>query len=94
MYIRVSLDQAPPTVELYEHDDFTSFRVVVDTPSHTWVEPEYLVGLAGNPDDEWKERVSGMVAYASSKGWVDEVGRIRAHVELAGADSDASGKQS
>lgn len=33
-------------------------------------------------NDEWQANLTGMIAYAASKGWVDKAsGRIRAHVE-------------
>lgn len=29
----------------------------------------------------WEQDLAGMVAYATRKGWTDEAGRVRAHVE-------------
>jgi hypothetical protein len=37
---------------------------------------------AGQVGPQWTDELAGMVAYATSKGWVDEDGtRVRAHVE-------------
>lgn len=83
MYILVDTRQVPPTVSLCDPDDFTSFRVVVETSPHVWVDPQEVTALAGRADDAWTQKLAGMVAYASSKAWVDEQGRVRAHVEVA-----------
>ncbi len=32
-------------------------------------------------DDGWDERFAGMLAYAASRGWIDDDGAVRAHVE-------------
>ena len=83
MYLRVDTTSTPPSVEVVEPDDFTSFKVVVVTPSHSWVDPAGLAALAGRAGDpEWEHNLAGMVGYAESKGWLDEQGRIRAHVEV------------
>jgi hypothetical protein len=85
MYLRIDTRTTPPLVEVMEPDDFTSFKVVVLTPSHSWVEPGGLAALAGRADDpDWQQKLAGMISYAESKGWLDEQGRIRAHVETQG----------
>lgn len=82
MYLRIDPRTTPPLVEVAEPDDFTSFKVVVVTPSHSWVDPADLTELAGRADDQdWQQKLAGMISYAESKGWLDEQGRIRAHVE-------------
>jgi hypothetical protein len=83
VYIRVDLSQVPPVTEVGEQEDFKGFRVVVALPSHAWVHPDALVDLAGRADDAaWREDVAGMAAFAGSRGWLDEHGRLRAHVEI------------
>lgn len=83
MYLRIDTRVIPPLVEVIEPDDFTSFKVVVRTSSHSWVDPGGLAALAGRAGDiEWQEQLAGMVAYAGTKGWLDDEGRIRAHVEV------------
>lgn len=32
-------------------------------------------------DDGWDEAFTGMLAYAGTKGWIDDDGAVRAHVE-------------
>ena len=60
-----------------EPEAFTLFTVVVVSSSHS-----RLTVLAGRADDpDWQQKLAGMVSYAGSKGWLDEQGRIRAHVE-------------
>lgn len=60
-----------------------------DDLGHAWVEPNAvrtLVGIVADP--EWVEGFNAMVGYATSKGWTDDHGRIRAHTEWAdGASS-------
>ena len=49
-----------------------------------WVRPEALRRLApGGGDAAWQRGLDGMVAFAATRGWVDEAGCIRAHVEAA-----------
>jgi hypothetical protein len=46
------------------------------------VDPTGLFSLTGaRPEDaEWMEQFAAMVEYARSRDWVDDVGRIQAHV--------------
>lgn len=82
MYLRIDTGTTPPLVEVVEPEDFTSFKVVVVTASHSWVDPADLTALAGRSDDaDWQQKLAGMISYAGTKGWLDEQGRIRAHVE-------------
>jgi hypothetical protein len=47
---------------------------------HVWFAVDALVRIAGPlADAEWQRRLDGMVGYASSRGWVDSAGRVRAH---------------
>jgi len=56
-------------------------------PDHVFVEVELLERLAGEraEDEEWSAQLEAMIEYAKSKGWTDEAGAVRAHVERAGA---------
>lgn len=39
---------------------------------------------AGRVADDWDERFAGMLAYAQSKGWIDDTANmIQAHIEYA-----------
>jgi hypothetical protein len=52
---------------------------------HVVVDPAALRVLAGPAADEaWDEGLSGMVAYAAGKGWVED-GGVVAHIERRGA---------
>ncbi len=49
---------------------------------HAWVFPDALRRLApqaGTP--AWEEGFGKMLAFATSKGWVDAEGAVRAHIE-------------
>lgn len=84
MILRIDTHTTPPLVEVTEPDDFTSFKVVVLMSTHSWVDPGDLTELAGRTDDpDWQQKLAGMISYAESKGWLDEQGRIRAHVETS-----------
>ena len=49
---------------------------------HVWIDPDGVRRLAaGRVGDGWAGDFEGMVGYASSKGWVDDSGAIRAHIE-------------
>ncbi|WP_043736739.1 hypothetical protein [Nocardia asiatica] len=83
MKLYVDARNVPPTVELREPEDFKALKVVLATSSHIWVEPENLATLAGKVDDSaWQSELRKMIDYASSKGWVDDEGRVRVHVEV------------
>ena len=52
---------------------------------HVVVDPVALRALAGPAaTDEWDRGLTGMVAYAAGKGWVEADGGILAHVEPRG----------
>lgn len=57
-----------------------------DDGRHLFLDPQALVALAGPLADDpaWREGFDGMVAYAEGKGWTDDRGAVRAHVEHAG----------
>lgn len=49
---------------------------------HVFIPVEAIRRYAdGHVDAEWEQALAGMIAYATSKGWTDETGRVRAHVE-------------
>ena len=49
---------------------------------HGFVAPATVTRLAaGQVGAGWTERFAAMVAYAGSKGWLDDAGRIRGHTE-------------
>ncbi len=86
MYLHIDPTQVPPVVQVREPDDFTAFKLVLEVPEHAWIAPDVLIELAGRGgDDEWKQNLAGMLAYAASKGWCDDAGRLRAHVEVTSA---------
>lgn len=84
-------------VGLVDEDDFKSFAVVVEgdhdlgqaldgfgvlAGEHAFLEVPAVRGLAGErATPEWVAGFEKMIEYARSKGWMDELGRVRAHVE-------------
>ncbi|MUL67832.1 hypothetical protein BOO86_25395 [Mycobacterium sp. CBMA 234] len=83
MYLHIDPTQVPPIVEVREPDDFKSFKVVIEASEHAWIAPDVLTELAGRGDDEqWRQHLTGMLEFAASKGWCDDAGRVRAHVEM------------
>lgn len=52
---------------------------------HVFLDPEMLRAMAGDRgnDPDWTTEFNGMVAYARAKGWTDESGAVRAHVDVA-----------
>jgi len=57
-------------------------RIAVLQSEHAFVDPAALFSLPGaRPENaDWVNQFELMTDYARSKGWVDESGRIRAHV--------------
>lgn len=55
----------------------------VDGEGHAWLDQQAIVKLSGgrSGDPVWQRSFAAMVDYATSKGWVDETGAIRAHIE-------------
>jgi hypothetical protein len=52
---------------------------------YCWVPPQWLVEKSQlAADSAWHKAFAAMLAYAKSKGWVDEAtGAVRAHIEWA-----------
>jgi hypothetical protein len=52
-------------------------------PEHVLIDRAALEGLAGDhaQEPDWQQSLSSMLQYAASKGWVDDTGAIRAHIE-------------
>lgn len=54
---------------------------------HVVVDPAALRSLAGPAaDEDWEEGLSGMVAYAAGKGWVED-GGVVAHIERGNTEA-------
>jgi hypothetical protein len=82
---------------LEDLDNFRAFKVVyqasssdkrtvlstvgrLDEAGYLWVERLWLE--KNSPRDAgWQKGFDAMVTYASTQGWVDDVGSIRAHIE-------------
>ena len=82
MIIEVDLTTVPPRTTLHDVDDFTSLKVVT-RGEHAFITRDTFVDLAERrgSDPEWLSRLDGMLSYAASKGWTDDRGAVRAHVE-------------
>ena len=54
---------------------------------HVMVDREVLISMAGTrgEDPRWRASLQGMIDYASTKGWVDDSGAIRTHVQWDGS---------
>ena len=49
-----------------------------------WACTEALRRIApGGGDAAWQQGFARMVAFAETRGWVDQAGRVRAHIEAA-----------
>lgn len=68
---------------LTDADDLTEFSVRFRPPEHLWISREEVARLVGDlaADPDWQVSFEKMFIFAQSKGWVDGLGRIRAHVE-------------
>lgn len=67
-----------------------------DGPDHVRLLPSVLRFLSSEAgSDEWDAKFDGMIRYAASKGWLDEHGRVRAHItqgDSGAAPSPFSGR--
>ncbi|MFL5846911.1 MAG: hypothetical protein ACJ762_19685 [Solirubrobacteraceae bacterium] len=84
MIVEVDLAAVPPTTVLREPDDFTSFKVVVRAGDAAWVPRDALLALAGDraAESEWTDQLGAMLEYAATRGWIDEHGSVKAHIEF------------
>ena len=81
MIIDIDLSEVPPRTSLLEPDTMDALSIVVRAPGHGWVSPEVLAELAGpQATPSWLDAVGRMCEYASSRGWTDDSGRLRAHI--------------
>ena len=87
MYVEIDAETLPPTLSLEAPDEFARLGVRVRIPRHVWLERDSLIALAGRAGDAtWIEKLDGMLRYAADHGWIDDAGRVRAHVELVEPD--------
>jgi hypothetical protein len=47
---------------------------------HAWLRVDAL-REAGPDDPAWRQRFDAMIDFAGSKGWTDDAGAVRAHIE-------------
>jgi hypothetical protein len=69
-------------------------NVAVFETGYAFVESEDVFLLPGSrpESDEWRAKFIAMVDYARAKGWVDQAGRIRAHVIFDSCQTHTSGE--
>ena len=49
---------------------------------HAWISPDWLRQASGRTGDAaWIQGFEAMLAYAAKKGWVNQAGAIRGHIE-------------
>lgn len=55
----------------------------LDDDKHAYLNVAALCALAGDAlqNNEWQNSFNSMIGYARSKGWVDQHGAVRAHIE-------------
>lgn len=75
--------------DLHDAENFTALKAVARRVEHVWLTREEIERLAGGRSQEptWREQFERMLEYAASKGWVNESGAIRVHVDWSGEPS-------
>lgn len=71
-------------VAVEDPEDLKSLSVRIESGStHLWLDPQDIVALVGelSSNPEWSQQFAGMIGYAESKGWTNEAGAVRAHIE-------------
>jgi hypothetical protein len=89
MYVQVDVSQVPPVTTVHDTGDFSGFEVRIVATPEVSVDPALIRAAAGDVSGDWEERFGAMVAYAASKGWVDDDGQIKAHVVMVPRDDDS-----
>jgi hypothetical protein len=62
--------------------------LVTGDGGHIYIEPAALTSLAGGLgySAQWQASLLAMIGFAAKSGWVDDAGRVRAHVERDAAN--------
>lgn len=68
---------------------FDGRAAVSERDNHLWIDIAFVQELAGDAGDaadaEWQAQFDNMLAYANSKGWIDEAAnRVEAHIQPPG----------
>ena len=65
---------------------FAGRAAASERDNHLWIDIAFVRDLAGDAADaEWQAQFDGMLAYANSKGWIDEAAnRVEAHIQPPG----------
>jgi hypothetical protein len=60
------------------------YGVLDGAGEHAFLQADAVPRLAGDTGAEpgWRSRYEAMLAFAGSHGWIDDQGRVRAHVEF------------
>jgi len=63
-------------------DDAKRIGIELDGDDHMWLAEPFLRELVSRRDDAvWAAQFRDMISNAARYGWVDEQGRVRAHIE-------------
>ena len=66
-------------------DAFGGRATASERDNHLWIDIALVRELADNVDAEWEAQFEAMLAYANSKGWIDEsADRVEAHIQPPG----------
>lgn len=99
--MRIILNGTAEAVALEDVDDLKRLDAVVtggdaigtidgvrrSDGDHVWFDIVALKDLAGPRPDQWHSEFAGMIAYATSKGWVDdELNTVRVHISTRNSD--------
>lgn len=84
MIIHIDLRCVPPACNIEAPNDFGDLRVMVTSSSHAFVSPQALDAMvdAEHKGDGWRRSFENMLEYAEANGWANELGQIRAHVDI------------
>lgn len=82
--MKIVAQLTPVAVE--DAEDLKSLSVRIESgATHLWLDPQTIIELVGElgEDAQWREQFDGMIGYAASKGWTNDAGEVRAHIEQA-----------
>ena len=63
------------------HDRVRTLGLGRSDGDHVWLEPQAIRAAIGSPTQTWDSGFAAMTSFAAKHGWLDDEGRIRAHIE-------------
>jgi hypothetical protein len=89
MIISVDLSSIPPLCTVVDASNFHDLKVVATVHEHGFISTQALEEMVDRElkDQDWRGSFEAMLEYAETHGWVNDLGQVRAHVEIERVES-------